>query len=110
MPKSEPSKPLCYRCKFRRDIPGDAHSRCNHPEASPGSSPLADVMSIFASAGRVPPVANAHAAGKLNISANAHGIRQGWFNWPFNFDPVWLQNCDGYTQTELEENHGRESD
>lgn len=31
-----------------------------------------------------------------NVSADLHGIRKGWFVWPFNFDPVWLNTCDGY--------------
>jgi len=33
---------------------------------------------------------------KLNIKGNSHGIASGWFNFPYNFDPVWLENCDGY--------------
>jgi hypothetical protein len=23
-------------------------------------------------------------------------MRNGWFCWPFNFDPVWLEACDGF--------------
>jgi hypothetical protein len=37
---------------------------------------------------------------ELNVQADAHGVRSGWFNWPANFDPVWLVNCDGYTPKE----------
>jgi hypothetical protein len=29
------------------------------------------------------------------VKGNAHGIKNGWFHWPYNFDPVWLQYCDG---------------
>lgn len=25
-----------------------------------------------------------------------HGIKNGWFDWPANFDPVWLVSCDGF--------------
>lgn len=32
-----------------------------------------------------------------NVQGNAHGIRSGWFMWPFNFDPVWLVSCDGFS-------------
>lgn len=28
---SEPKRPLCYSCKHRRDVPGDAHSSCAKP-------------------------------------------------------------------------------
>lgn len=31
------------------------------------------------------------------VSGNAHGIRQGWFRWPLNYDPVWLESCDGFS-------------
>ena len=33
---------------------------------------------------------------RLNISGNAHGIKSGWFYWPINFDPVWLESCNGF--------------
>jgi len=31
-----------------------------------------------------------------NVKGNEHGRRHGWFFWPFNFDPVWLEKCDGF--------------
>jgi hypothetical protein len=37
---------------------------------------------------------NNHAA---KVRGNAHGIKRGWFRWPFNFDPVWLDACDGWS-------------
>lgn len=30
------------------------------------------------------------------VKGNEHGIKSGWFNYPFNFDPVWLEKCDGF--------------
>jgi len=58
-------KPNCYECKHRGEVPGSAHSSCNHPTG-------------------------------LKIKGNEHGIRSGWFNHPNNFDPVWLEECDGF--------------
>ena len=43
------------------------------------------------------------------VIGDAHGIRSGWFFWPFNFDPTWLRSCDGFsekTKPTEEENHG----
>lgn len=34
------------------------------------------------------------------VSAMEHGIRSGWFLWPFDFDPVWLVSCDGFQPKE----------
>jgi len=31
------------------------------------------------------------------VSGNPHGIRSGWFMWPLNFDPTWLESCDGFS-------------
>lgn len=30
------------------------------------------------------------------VNANNHGVKNGWFYWPLNFDPVWLEACDGF--------------
>lgn len=35
------------------------------------------------------------------MTGNPHGIRNGWFLYPFNFDPVWKEKiCSNYTETE----------
>lgn len=31
------------------------------------------------------------------VVGNQHGINRGWFYWPINFDPVWLQQCNGFS-------------
>jgi hypothetical protein len=31
------------------------------------------------------------------VGGNPHGIKNGWFMWPLNFDPAWLVSCDGYS-------------
>lgn len=94
-----PEKPNCFECEYRGTVPGSAHSRCLHPatKASEDDNPHDELQSILASVGRAPPVVDAKAATQLNIQGNPHGIKKGWFNWPFNFDPTWLENCDGFT-------------
>ena len=32
------------------------------------------------------------------IEGNSHGIRSGWFIWPIDFDPVWVEQCTGFTE------------
>lgn len=34
------------------------------------------------------------------VVGNQHGINNGWFAWPLNFDPIWLISCDGYSENE----------
>lgn len=93
------TKKKCYDCKYRGSIPGDVHSCCKHPNlGNVTKDPLAGMMAIFASVGRVSPQMDIHAISKeFEIKANIHGIRNGWFNWPWNFDPIWLENCNAFT-------------
>jgi len=38
--------------------------------------------------------------GSAKVKGAEHGIKNGWFYWPFNFDPVWLEQCDGFQNKE----------
>lgn len=78
------TKPNCYTCKHRRELVGDCHSSCVHP----GSSPIA--LLLFA-AGQTEMETK-----RIHVRGNAHGVRSGWFMWPMNFDPVWLEICTGW--------------
>jgi hypothetical protein len=85
-------KPNCYECIHRCTIPGDCHSRCGHPLV--GKEDL--TAALLAILGSRFPNTITEANTTLKIKGNAHGIRSGWFYWPFNFDPVWLENCEGF--------------
>lgn len=45
---------------------------------------------------------NAHiACGKpdVNMTGKAHGIKKGWFFYPYLFDPIWREKeCDNYKE------------
>lgn len=84
--------PNCYECRHRRDLVGDRHSQCVHPRALHGADALALSAARFCGM-----QVQEHVPGPaLRVTAHAHGIAKGWFMWPFNFDPVWLVNCDGF--------------
>tara|TARA_R110000744_G_scaffold82881_5_gene162794 strand:- start:125 stop:523 length:399 start_codon:yes stop_codon:yes gene_type:complete len=72
----EEDKVNCYECKYRDKVTGSAHSRCMHPEAG-----MDQASAYF-----------------MDITAAHHGVKNGWFSWPFNFDPVWLESCNGFTE------------
>ena len=101
-------KPNCYGCKWRRNVVGSSHSSCNHPRNDEAkNNPLMQIMATFAGVGRIPPV---EIDTGLHIKGSQWGIDHGWFNWPFNFDPTWLEECGGFTeiQSTLEGGDGRE--
>lgn len=87
------AKPDCYKCKYRGEVPGSAHSSCKHPKAKPkDANPMAELLSIMGA-----PVVSITGIQKLEIEGHPTGVRGGWFNWPYNFDPVWLLKCKGFT-------------
>ena len=88
-------KPNCYRCKHQGGVAGSVHSSCTHPKAG-GKDTAGNLFATLASVGRGGPVIDTTGAKALDIRANAHGVRSGWFNWPYNFDPTWLESCDGF--------------
>ena len=98
--ESKMKKVNCYDCKHRGTIPGDAHTICHHPDVKQDSNPFGALVDMIGGK-------NADAAKKLNIKGNEIGIRRGWFMWPANFDPTWLENCDGF---EAKEDREKETD
>ena len=98
------TKPDCYKCKYRGNVPGDAHSCCNHPivkKAMEKEGLMVFMAMIMAGVAR--PMLKG-----LDVKGNPHGIKNGWFCWPFNFDPTWLEECSGFTERE-DDNKKREN-
>jgi len=82
----------CYKCKYKGSVAGSCHSSCNHP--------LAEKEKLFA-------VIVMLKVGACNLKddedsifvvGNDHGVKSGWFNWPMDFDPCWLEKCTGFSE------------
>jgi hypothetical protein len=54
----------CYDCKHQREVPGNAHIQC---VADWTSQEVLDIMR----------------------ASSEHGRRNGWFFFPFVYDPIW---------------------
>ncbi len=78
-------KPDCYTCAHRRSLAGDAHSSCV------ALGPAAFSASVLFLSGKSELLTS-----QIHIRGNTHGVRSGWFIWPINFDPVWLEICNMY--------------
>jgi len=91
-------KPNCYECKHRGEVVGSAHSCCNHPKCDQSKGEIMGLLSALGK-GFMPEIKT-----ELNIKGNPQGIKNGWFFWPFNFDPTWLEECDGFESKEAVEN------
>lgn len=87
-----------HKCKYQRKIPGDAHIRCAHPlieEMYPIlKEPFTEALAMLG--GMLPNIQEV--IDILGIQGIYTGIKRGWFNWPFNFDPLWLAACNGFEE------------
>lgn len=88
------SKPNCYECRHRQDAPGSAHSSCKHPAYDGAMSAVALVQSLLPARNRSGPIEAP--AGSISVKGSPHGIANGWFMHPLNFDPTWLEECNGF--------------
>ena len=79
----------CYDCKHQRDIPGNAHIKCAHPIFDElHKDPMMEVVSIMG--GGLNPTEVVIASKAMGFRPNPHGYQKGWFNFPVNFDPTWI--------------------
>ena len=92
-------KPNCYKCIHRGSVPGNAHSCCKHPSLGEiADNPMIALMSMLGgNKVKTGPVTSAAA---IKVVGNPHGIANGWFMHPFNFDPAWLEECNGFEAKE----------
>ena len=94
--KRECLKPNCYNCKHRGTLPGNSQSKCCHPDVEGDLlGQLKHILGITSDS-----VINPGARDKLCVKGDSRGIQSGFFNWPFNFDPIWLEACNGYNPIE----------
>jgi hypothetical protein len=67
----------CFNCPYRANVPGSAHSACNHQVIKPG---VVTAMGLIGNPTALEPY----------IKINPIGIRGGWAIYPINFDPTWI--------------------
>lgn len=82
-------KPNCYTCVHRHDLIGDAHSSCDV------IGPAAFTAAMLFMTGQTE-----LRTSTLHVRGNTHGVRSGWFTWPINYDPVWLEICNMHSEAQ----------
>lgn len=80
----------CHSCVYGRELDRTSHLKCTHPGTVREAPHFVAGVAGSDAATNLP--------GPLEIKGNEHGIKKGWFAWPTNFDPVWLEHCRGYLQ------------
>lgn len=71
----------CHMCTYSCSIPGNVHLSCKHPVLKGVDIIVADLVSRNI-------IINIKT---FKITFNSHGVKNGWCNWPINFDPCWIE-------------------
>lgn len=94
-------RPDCHQCEHGGTVSGSASLRCLHPVTGLHANDRTDdYKAVLATAAQTGPVCHLEAAAALGIKPNYIGVKRGWFNWPWDFDPVWLLECNGFSSRE----------
>lgn len=106
MASKNPEGPNCFDCMYSRTLPWNTHLSCHCPAAQRRhAEPLLKAMGMKGK--QSPP----HIRKVCDISlemvgltADPHGVENGWALWPYNYDPVWLIGvCVAYTPEDLDD-------
>jgi hypothetical protein len=92
----------CYQCKFRGTVPGSAHSSCTvirklGEGMEEGKIAALELAFMTGNAKLTTQTENGEADA---IKLDPQGVKNGWANWPFDFDPVWVEKCDMFIDKE----------
>lgn len=86
----------CFSCIHKDFVPGSTHVICRHPfndrifKSRQGMIILLQLATKGFTVQLTPK--------ELNLKLNSSGIKGGWCNYPFDFDPIWIENCDGFEE------------
>lgn len=76
----------CGNCKYKNNIPGDSHISCRYPLLA-----REDAIKISMMAFTNPSSYNQILKENFGFTGSLHGIQSGWFMFPDNFDPTWIE-------------------
>ena len=92
---------ICNNCRHRGTVPNSVHSSCHHPLATEIISNSGLLFSMMKS---ITGDSELGYTGDLEIELKkgyeGYAIDSGYFIWPINFDPGWIENCNGYKEVE----------
>jgi len=92
-------KPNCYKCHWKKDLLGSCNVKCSHPlllNETADENQFTMIMSALLSVRYIPFSLSGN--NPIGVVGDQHGIKNGWFNFPYNYDPVWLIKCQGFRE------------
>lgn len=75
----------CHNCEYKARIPGDAHISCEYPYIKTEDRYTFSMLAISQ-----PQQFNEVLNQNFGFTADIGALRQGYFTFPLNFDPTWM--------------------
>lgn len=92
-------KPICTNCKYRGTVPNSCHSSCHHPIAQEIVGNSDTLLSMMKSLIEDNKLGYTGSLGlKLKKDYEEYALSNGYFIFPINFDPGWIENCNGFEE------------
>ena len=81
----------CTNCLHRKLVVGSSHHQeCNHPIVKNHKVGLM----LLTLTGQQIILTNEENGDQFPlIQLNTHGVKNGWANWPMDFDIIWVTSC-----------------
>lgn len=89
----------CYNCIHRGTVPGSCHSSCRVLRLGTTDDSKTAVLESLVAIGSIKITLKED---QEAVKLNEHGVKNGWANWPLDFDPIWVDECVFYTKKEEE--------
>ena len=93
------AKPDCYQCEYHKPLGHKGRIGCFQPKVR-GLRRMSSEDTMWGILGTLEglPIAASNLSFLFGITINLEGMLKGEFRWPFNYDPTWLEACDGFKQ------------
>lgn len=85
----------CSKCKFKGFVPGSAHISCTAFREN-GYDKDVMLLEMLMASNQIN-IINTETNSPL-IQINEYGRKQGWANYPLDFDPIWVEHCSIYNE------------
>lgn len=80
------TKNNCFNCDFKGSVAGSCHSSCNYPKIDKHTK-----LKIYTGIISNFPETNQFLKENFGFTVDKHPVVNGWFNFPIDFDPSWIQ-------------------
>ena len=92
----------CNNCKFKGFVPDSSHHISCTVLRVNGINSDVKLLELLMSTNQVELINTT--TNEPHVKINEYGKKNGWANYPLNFDPIWIEHCELYINNEKSPN------